>query len=76
MNIQLINKLYQQADGYHLKFAELIVQECAKTCLNQRDPANLNYKPSERFADAVRDRFDVDAEGNRSVVAPLGFHDI
>jgi hypothetical protein len=28
------------------KFAELIVKECAQVCLSQRDPANLNYKPS------------------------------
>jgi hypothetical protein len=42
------------------KFAELIVQECAKVCLAQRDPANLNYKPSERFAEAVKQHFGVE----------------
>ena len=42
-----------------LKFAELIVQECARVCLSQRDPANLNYKPSERFAEAVKQHFGV-----------------
>jgi hypothetical protein len=41
------------------KFAELIVRECAKVCLSQRDPANLNYKPSERFAEAVKQHFGV-----------------
>jgi hypothetical protein len=41
------------------KFAELIVRECAKVCLAQRDPANLNYKPSERFAEAVKLHFGV-----------------
>jgi hypothetical protein len=42
------------------KFAELIVKECAQVCLSQRDPANLNYKPSERFAEAVKQHFGVD----------------
>ena len=41
-------------------FAELIVQECAQVCLSQRDPANLNYKPSERFAEAVKQHFGVE----------------
>jgi xanthine/CO dehydrogenase XdhC/CoxF family maturation factor len=41
-------------------FAELIVQECAQVCLAQRDPANLNYKPSERFAEAVKQHFGVE----------------
>ncbi len=43
--------------NWNEKFAELIVQECAKVCLAQRDPANLNYKPSERFAEAVKQHF-------------------
>jgi hypothetical protein len=42
------------------KFAELIVRECAQVCLSQRDPANLNYKPSERFAEAVKQHFGVE----------------
>ena len=42
------------------KLAELIVQECARVCLSQRDPANLNYKPSERFAEAVKQHFGVE----------------
>ena len=41
------------------KFAELIVRECAKVCSEQRDPANLNYKPSEQFAEAVKQHFGV-----------------
>ena len=41
-------------------FAELIVRECAQVCLSQRDPANLNYKPSERFAEAVKQHFGVE----------------
>jgi hypothetical protein len=41
------------------KFAELIVQECAQVCLAQRDPANLNYKPSVKFAEAVKQHFGV-----------------
>ena len=39
---------------------KVIVQECAKVCLSQRDPANLNYKPSERFAEAVKQHFGVE----------------
>jgi hypothetical protein len=41
------------------RFAELIVKECAQVCLSQRDPANLNYKPSEQFAEAVKQHFGV-----------------
>ena len=41
-------------------FAELIVRDCAEVCLAQRDPANLNYKPSERFAEAVKQHFGVE----------------
>jgi hypothetical protein len=41
------------------KFAELIVLECAQVCLSQRDPANLNYKPSVKFAEAVKHHFGV-----------------
>jgi hypothetical protein len=41
------------------KFAELIVKECAQVCLSQRDPANLNYKPSVKFAEAVKHHFGV-----------------
>ena len=46
-------------DLYHQKFAELIVRECAKVCSEQRNPANLNYKPSEQFAEAVKQHFGV-----------------
>jgi hypothetical protein len=42
------------------KFAQLIVRECAQVCLAQRDPANLNYKPSEKFAEAVKQHFGVE----------------
>ena len=67
-----IKKLYEQAglvgDNGHFeydffdpeKFAQLMVQECAEVCLAQRDPANLNYKPSERFAEAVKQHFGVE----------------
>jgi hypothetical protein len=41
------------------KFAELIVRECAQVCLEQRDPGNLNYKPSVKFAEAVKQHFGV-----------------
>ena len=41
-------------------FAELIVRECVEVCLEQRNPANLNYKPSEQFAEAVKQHFGVE----------------
>ena len=41
------------------KFAELIVRECMGVAASQRDPANLNYKPSERFVEALEMHFGV-----------------
>jgi hypothetical protein len=49
------------SDEFFERFAELIVQECVQVCLSQRDPANLNYKPSERFAEAVKQHFGVES---------------
>jgi hypothetical protein len=51
---------YTVTQFFEQKFAELIVRECAQVCLEQRDPANLNYKPSERFAEAVKQHFGVE----------------
>ena len=42
------------------KFAELIVRECMKVAATQRNPANLNYKPSERFVEDLRQHFGVE----------------
>jgi hypothetical protein len=36
-----------------------VIEECARVCLDQRDPSNLNYKPSERFAEAIKEHFGV-----------------
>lgn len=41
------------------KFAELIITECVKICLDQRKPGNLNYDPGKKCADAIRDHFGV-----------------
>lgn len=41
------------------KFMGLIVQECMKVAASQRNPANLNYKPSERFVEDLRQHFGV-----------------
>ena len=49
----------EEITKYQEKFAELIIKECANVCLARRDPANLNYKPSERFAEAVKQHFGV-----------------
>ena len=42
------------------KLVELIVKECVAVCLSQRDPASLNYKPSEKYAEAVKQHFGVE----------------
>ena len=42
------------------KFAELIVKECINVARQQRNPANLNYKPSERFVEDLRQHFGVE----------------
>ena len=41
------------------KFAELIVRECIQVAANQRNPSNLNYKPSERFVEDLKLHFGV-----------------
>jgi len=51
---------YEEGGDLLETFAELIVKECARVCLSQRDPANLNYKPSERFAEALKQHFGVE----------------
>ena len=68
---KLINELAQKAEDYAddtdlpwlatytEKFADLLIKECVKVCLEQRNPANLNYKPSEQFAEAVKQHFGV-----------------
>jgi hypothetical protein len=66
-----VKEIYKEAFGVGLsinnfvleenekKFAELIVQECIAVCKEQHDPQNLNYKPSESFAEAIRLHFGV-----------------
>lgn len=44
---------------HKLKFAELIVRECIQVAANQRNPSNLNYKPSERFVEDLKLHFGV-----------------
>jgi len=43
------------------KAVEIAVQEAIDVCLAQRDPGNLNYKPSEKFAEALKQHFGVGA---------------
>ena len=45
--------------AYTKKLAELIVRECISVAQQQRDPANLNYKPSERFVEDLQRHFGV-----------------
>ena len=47
-------------DCFAEKFAELIVKECMNVARQQRNPANLNYKPSERFVEDLRQHFGVE----------------
>ena len=47
-------------EGNVEKFAELIVRECMNVARQQRDPGNLNYKPSERFVEDLRQHFGVE----------------
>ena len=47
-------------DTHLKKFAELIVRECMEVAASQRNPANLNYKPSERFVEDLRQHFGVE----------------
>ena len=42
------------------KFAELIIRECIQVAANQRNPSNLNYKPSERFVQDLKLHFGVE----------------
>jgi hypothetical protein len=44
-------------DCFRDKFAQLIIDECVNVCLSQRDPQNLNYKPSVKFADEIKRHF-------------------
>jgi hypothetical protein len=50
---------YEALDERNQKFAELIVAECMDVARQQRNPANLNYKPSERFVEDLRQHFGV-----------------
>lgn len=71
-----IEELWIKAGGYHSSgnqhdwpedkifdmraFAELIIKECIAVAQQQRNPASLNYKPSERFAEELQQHFGVE----------------
>jgi|DEB19_MinimDraft_3_1074340.scaffolds.fasta_scaffold80817_2 hypothetical protein len=55
-------RLEKRASVHNQLSKELIVKECVKVCLDQRNPGNLNYKPSEMFADALKLHFGVSDE--------------
>ena len=70
MNQQRIVELWDKANSQYYQsesnqplpqfiFAELIVRECISVAQQQRDPANLNYKPSERFVEDLQRHFGV-----------------
>jgi hypothetical protein len=41
------------------KFAELIITECAKVCVNLQTPTNFTYKSSLEYAEAIKKHFKV-----------------
>ncbi len=47
----------EEAVAAYEKFASLIVGECMAVSNAQRDPQNLNYKPSRTFAEAIWHHF-------------------
>jgi hypothetical protein len=53
-------EMLQRARLSMFKAVELAVQEAVAVCLEQRDPGNLNYKPSEKFAAAINQHFGVE----------------
>ncbi len=40
-------------------YAEEIVRECIAVVLEQHNPPNLNYKPTEQIAEALRQHFKI-----------------
>lgn len=59
---ELAEKAYTPYSEHHIdleKFANSIIQECVNVCLERRNPGNLNYKPSETFASAIKQHFGV-----------------
>lgn len=44
---------------FESKFSELIIKECIRVIAAQRNPANLNYKPSERHIEALEQYFQI-----------------
>lgn len=41
------------------KFSDLLIKECITIAEKQRNPHTLNYKPSERFVEELRQHFGV-----------------
>lgn len=41
------------------KFAELIIGQCIEVAQRERNPQNLNYKPSERFVESLKLHFNM-----------------
>jgi hypothetical protein len=71
MNEKLFEKLRNELSsgaGYYegyddndlAKFAELIVQECARACLAATEPGSSVHLVSVAYADAVRQHFGVE----------------
>ena len=64
-----MSQAMQQGELYtRYKFAELIVRECIQVAANQRNPSNLNYKPSERFVEELKKHFGVEGSFRNEIL--------
>ena len=60
IRIEESDELYPREVFDREKFAELIVRECMEVARQRPNPQNLNYKPSERFVEDLRQHFGVE----------------
>lgn len=57
---ELAKKNYgSEATEQEINFGMSIIRECINVAKRQRNPQNLNYKPSEQFADDLKRHFEV-----------------
>lgn len=60
------NPLSPEMDGWIInqetldRFASEVVKECMNVAAKQRNPTNLNYKPSERLVEELRKHFGIE----------------
>lgn len=73
MNVKLLDRLVEESivENYnshesvptvevdHRRLVELVVRECMVVARSRRDPQNLNYKPSQRFVEDLKQHFGI-----------------